>query len=339
MSTAQQSGSAPAAAKPASAAGGGESSEADLISQIAQQARDGELESGTVEPESPKVESLADAAEVVDQAAEDAPADDAPSFDADALAEALASRGEDGQVDREKVVAALRLKPEDLGVRGSEFKALRAERKRATDAEKKATELASKLEEAYGDPIKVREEVDAGNLDALADHLEKVSGITWNELNRLMLAHAQGKTPEDLATKRRLREYEQKERARAESETKKAEEEKGKQRVAQAKSWIEQEIKGESLAKYPGIADLVFEKMRSERVREPVAALKLVRKGLVEQVKHLRSAGLLEQPKAPEKPMGSKPRRDAAAGAAGNSKPMTEDETIAAILREEGIKR
>lgn len=246
--------------------------------------------------------------------------------DLDALAEAL------GQ-DAEKF----------FKLDANDHKALRHARQRLdreiAKAETKIASMEDGLRAKYGDAVTARKAWDAGDIDSYFDILEKWSGVPHAEVQKSWHKRVQGKNPDDLAARAKLRQLE-KEKADREAT---AEADRKKQaddvELTKAKAWIAEGIKSNALHEYPGIQQLVYEKLRAEwgnGVRKPKAALDLVKKDLQKQAKLYQKYGLLDDgTKATTKKAASVTpiRKGAASSSNGKaSRKMTDAELAADVL-------
>jgi hypothetical protein len=272
-------------------------------------------------------------------------------IDMDAVSAAVNA---EGGVDILALAKALGKDPEELGVSPAQHKAIRLSQKKATQTLARANSLAERLQKQFGDRVAARKAVEAGDLQPGIDCVEAIFGMSWNDLNRAVAATLAGKPLPDLENKRELRELKKKDAERAEA-AKKADEEKAtSERTEAAKAFIGTKIKGDKLASpevakllkdagLPSITDLVFEELKAGYARgmtDPKKALELVRQKLTKQAKALAAGGLVTLPKpAGAKPAvsASKPRAGAQAGAAGNSREMTDAELRASVLKDAGL--
>ncbi len=274
------------------------------------------------------------------------------SIDLSAVERALKA---EGGVDMLALAKALGKEPEALGVSKGAAAFLRLERKKANETLKNAQETAQRLERDYGDQVRARKAASEGDLQPAIDYIEATFGLNWNELNKMVAGLLEGKPPKDLEKNRELLALRKREAERTAEEKQRAESLAQAEKVTRAKDWIKSQIKGDPLASvdldkqlreagFPGVVDLVFEAMQagySKGLTDPRKALDSVRQRLTRQAKALRSAGLVPRAK-PAKPAPlstSRPREDAQTGAAGNGRPMTDQELRVAVLKEAGLWR
>lgn len=258
----------------------------------------------------------------------------------------------EGGVDVEALATALGVTTEALKISPAQYKAARLERKKAQQAEKRAEDLTTKLEQRYGDQVKARKAAELGELEPAIEFIEATFGRGWNEVNKMVGALLEGKPVPDMEDKRQLREYKKREQEQQAAAKKAQEESAANEKVEQAKTWITTQIKADKLASpemskllkdagLPTLTELVFEEMQkgySKGLTDPKKALEKVREKLKRQAKALASAGLIAAPTPPKRPVStSPPRKGAQAGAAGNSRKMTDAEMRHAVLREAGI--
>lgn len=310
------------------------------------------------ETESNASEDTEDEAEGEDGASENEEQDQAEepqgtgSLDLDAVRAALAA---EGGVDMLALAKALGKELEELGVTPGASKFLRLETRKNRETLQKAQEMAQRLERDYGDQVKAREAAQNGELQPAVDFIERTFGMPWNDLNKMVAQLLQGRPIKELEKNRELFLLRKKEADRAAAEKATSDKAASEKKVADAKVWIKNQIKGDKLASvdlerqlkeagFPSVVDLVFEELQAgykQGLTDPKKALDKVRGKLSRQAKALRSAGLV--PKAPaSKPApvsASKPRANAQAGAAGNGRPMTDQEIREAVLREAGLWR
>jgi hypothetical protein len=268
-----------------------------------------------------------------------------------------AALGAEGGTDVAALAKALGVQAEALGLTPGAAKFLRLEKKKANATLERAHTIAVELEKKFGDQVKARKAASEGDLEPAIAHVEATFGMSWNELNKMVGLLLQGKPIGDLESKRELRELKKRESERQAAETTKAQEAATAAKVTQAKTWIQTQIKGDKLASpelseqlraagFPPVVDLVFEEMQlgyAKGLTDPKKALEKVRAKLEKQAKALRTAGLVPggKPAAKPAPVTStgKPRNNAQTGAAGNSRPMTDQELRTAVLKEAGLWR
>lgn len=272
--------------------------------------------------------------------------------DAEAVKRALAR---EGGVDMLELADALGVPPETLKVTAATHKALRIQQKRAREMADKATKLSQELREKYGDQGAALAAASKGELTPAIEFIEKTFGMSWNDVNRMVVGLMQGKPAKDLEEKRELLSLRKKEAERAEAEKKAATERQQQQKVSEAKAWIASSIKGDKLATedlnrqlsdagFPTITDLVYEELAANYkagLTDPKRALERVKAKLSKQARALQAAGLGGKP-APPKPKpttSARPRSDAQTGLDGNSRPMTDAELRQAVLKEAGLWR
>ena len=262
----------------------------------------------------------------------------------------------EGGVDMLELAEALGVPPETLKVTPATHKALRIAQKRAREMAANAEKLSRDLQSKYGDQASALEAAGKGDLSPAIEFIEKTFGMPWNELNRMVAGLMQGKPAKDLHEKRELLELRKKAAEREEADKKAAAEQAQQQKVADAKQWIANSLRGDKLATedlnrqlseagFPTITDLVFEEMAANwknGLTDPRKALEKVKFKLSKQARALQSAGFGTKPSAApkSKPMAtSRPRAEAQAGAAGNARPMTDRELREAVLKEAGLWR
>lgn len=261
----------------------------------------------------------------------------------------------EGGVDMLALAQALGVEVESLNVSPGASKFLRLEKRKADQTLAKAHDLAQRLERDYGDQVKARSAAEQGELQPAIDFIERTFGMTWNELNKMVAGLLQGKPAKDLEKNRELYALRKKEAERAEAEKASAAKQAQEKKVADAKTWIKAQIKGDKLmnpdldrqlreAGFPPVVDLVFEEMQSgysQGLTDPKKALEKVRQKLSKQARVLRTAGLVPKAAAPKTPSvsASKPRANAQTGAAGNGRTMNDQELREAVLREAGLWR
>lgn len=299
----------------------------------------------------------------VEESAEDGedPSEDGESpeaqgaLDAEAVKRLIAEAGEDG-VDMLALAQALGVDPEKLKVTPAQHRILRLQQSKAKRMIQQAHDLSKRLNEQYGDQVKARKAAADGDLNPAIEFIEGTFGMGWNELNRMVGQLLQGKPVKDLESKRELIELRKKEAARAEAEKKALEESAAQKKVADAKTWIANSLKGDKLATaelnkqlsdagFPTITDLVFEEMKAGYARgltDPRKALELVKQKLTKQARALSAVVGTGKPAPTPKPKplsSSKPRADGQTGSAGNGRPMTDKELREAVLKEAGLWR
>jgi archaellum component FlaD/FlaE len=274
-------------------------------------------------------------------------------FDGSAIQAALDA---EGGVDMLALAKALGKEPEELGVSPAQHKAIRLGQQKARATLVKAEKLAAKLNQQFGDPVRARKAVQTGELQPAIDYIQNVFGMSWNELNRAVAAALSGKPLPDLEEKREQFELKKRERERTEAEKKANEEKATAERTEKAKAFITSKIKADKLAKpevskllteagLPSVVDMVFAELQAGYKRgltDPKQALEKVRPRLMKLVKALTAAGLVALPTKPKpKPAttGTRPRSSAQAGAAGNSREMTDEELRRSVLKEAGLLR
>lgn len=299
-------------------------------------------------------------ADEIDQDGEELDAEDGDeadktpvTLDAEAIKRALKA---EGGVDMLALAQALGVDPETLKVTGAQHRVLRLQQSKAKRMIAKAHDLSKRLNDTYGDQVKARKAVGEGDLNTAIAFVEGTFGMNWNELNRAVGQLLQGKPVADLEQKRELQELRKKEAARADAEKQATEARAKDQKVADAKTWISTQLKGDKLATpelnkqlseagFPTIADLVFEEMAanySKGLTDPKKALERVKAKLTKQARALQATGLLGKAPAPAKstPLSNaKPRSSAQTGSAGTARPMTDAELRAAVLKEAGLYR
>lgn len=293
----------------------------------------------------------ADASDDAGDGDEDSDADpaDVGELNVEAIQAALTA---EGGVDLIALASALGVEPDALKISPAQWKIARLERRKAQQAEKRAEDLTTKLEQRYGDQVKARKAAELGELEPAIEFIEATFGRGWNEVNKMVGALLEGKPVPDMEDKRQLREYKKREEEQKLAAKKAQDEAAANEKVEQAKTWITTQIKSDKLASpemskllkdagLPTLTELVFEEMQrgySKGLTDPKKALEKVREKLKRQAKALASAGLITAPKPAKRPVStSPPRKDAQAGAAGNSRKMTDAEMRHAVLREEGI--
>lgn len=129
--------------------------------------------------------------------------------------------------------------------------------KSAVAAEQKASNIATKLQEKYSDPIAVRRMIEAQDpkaVDAFLDFAEKTTGADWNSIMKWTAKGLIGR-PERLATKAK--------EVTKQAATKSAEETLAMQ---QTRDWVTAGIKAKDeslLSEAPEMVDLVIEEIRA----------------------------------------------------------------------------
>lgn len=296
-----------------------------------------------------ETEAEPDEEETEEETEEKAPGE----IDTDALHAALNA---EGGVDMLALAKALGKEPEDLGVTPAQHLALRVAQRKAKGTLQKAENLADKLMKTYGDRVAARRAVSTGDLAPAITCVEGIFGMSWNELNRAVAASLAGKPLPDIEEKREVRELRKKEQDRADADKKAKEEKATAERADEAKAFITSKIKGDKLASpeiaklmkeagLPSITELVFEELKSgysKGLTDPRKALEKVRERLQKQAKALAAGGLVTLPTSGKKPApvsASRPRASAQAGAAGNSREMTDEELRRSVLKEAGLAR
>jgi hypothetical protein len=276
----------------------------------------------------------------------------AGEVDLEALKAALAA---EGGVDLLALAKALGKDPTELGLTQGQAAFLRLEKKKAAETLAKAQSLSERLQRDFGDQVQARKAASEGDLQPAIDFIEATFGMKWNDLNKMVAQLLQGKPIADLEKHRELHQLRKKEAERQAQEKKQAEEQAAAAKVEQAKQWIRTQIKSDKLASpemeqalkdagFPSVVDLVFEEMQSgysQGLTDPKKALEKVRSKLQRQAKALRTAGLVPASSTPKKaPLSTgKPRESAQTGAAGNGRPMTDQELRQAVLKEAGLWR
>lgn len=314
----------------------------------AEGAEDATAEPGEAKPDDAEP-AEADESET-EEATEDAPAPG--SIDVEQIKRALAQKG---GVDLVGLAKALGVQLEDLKLTPGQAKAIRIERRKTEKTLERATKLSTDLEQRYGDQVRARKAASEGDLQPAIDFIEATFGMGWNDLNKMIADLLQGKPVGDLDQRRELRELRKKEAERAEQAKKTAEDAKRTQDIAEAKTWIGANIKGDKLADpalneqlkaagMPTVVDMVFEELQANYHRgltDPKKALERVKVKLERHAKALQSAGVLPKPKAaPKKSVtASPPRASAQTGSAGNGRDMSDAELRAAVLKEAGLYR
>jgi hypothetical protein len=262
----------------------------------------------------------------------------------------------EGGVDMLALAKALGKTPEELGVTPAQHLALRVAQRKAKATLSKAETLADRLQKTFGDQVAARRAVSTGDLTPAIECVEGIFGMSWNELNRAVAASLAGKPLPDIEQKRELRELKKKEQERVDADKKAKEEQATAARTEEAKQFITTKIKGDKLASpefakllkdagLPSITDLVFEEMKAGYAKgqtDPKAALDKVRTRLQRQAKALAAGGLVALAPPGKKPApvsASRPRGAAQAGAAGNSREMTDAELRQSVLKEHGLSR
>lgn len=273
-------------------------------------------------------------------------------IDGEAVKRALRT---EGGVDMLALAAALGVPPESLKVTSAQHMALRLAQKKAKAMAADAEKLSRDLREKYGEQAAALQAAAKGELQPAIEFIEKTFGLSWNEINRMVVGLMQGKPAKDLGEKRELLELRKREAERAEAEKKTQAEQAQAKKVADAKAWIATSIKGDKLATaelnqqlsdagFPTITDLVFEEMAANYkngLTDPKKALDRVKAKLAKQARALQAVGLGGKP-APAKPApttSARPRAQATAGLDGNARPMTDAELRQAVLKEAGLWR
>lgn len=315
--------------------------------------RDGDTESETSSEEQERSEA------VDEDPGEGDPEDDSEELaaapgevDVEAVKAALAA---EGGVDLLALAKALGKDPSELGLTQGQAAFLRLEKKKAAETLAKAQSLSERLQRDFGDQVKARKAASEGDLQPAIEFIESTFGLKWNDLNKMVAQLLQGKPIADLEKNRELHALRKKEAERAAADKKTAEERAASEKVDQAKQWIRTQIKADKLASpemekalkdagFPSVVDLVFEEMQagySQGLTDPKKALEKVRTKLQRQAKALRTAGLVPAAKpAKTAPLSTgKPRESAQTGAAGNGRPMTDQELRQAVLKEAGLWR
>lgn len=304
---------------------------------------DADESSEETDPEGDEHDQADDAEQEPEQAGE---------IDPEAVKRALTR---EGGVDMLELAEALGVPPESLKVTGATHKALRIQQKRAREMAAQAEKLSRELREKYGDQGAALEAAKKGELTPAIEFIEKTFGLSWNDINRMVVGLMNGKPAKDLEEKRELLALRKRESERVEAEKKAEAERVQTQKLTEAKAWISNAIKGDKLATddlnrqladagFPTITDLVFEEMRANYrngLTDPKKALERVKAKLSKQARALQAAGLGGKP-APAKPKpttSARPRAEAGAGLDGNARPMTDRELREAVLKEAGLWR
>jgi hypothetical protein len=277
-----------------------------------------EVEETEAEPESDSSDSDDDSE---DETEEEADSDEpsTQSYDAKALAKAIESE------DAQAFIAALGDKANTLlGAKG--HKALRKQASEVKKLLKKDEDLRAALLTKFKDPANALKAAQAGDMDAFVDIVERWSDMPWADCIKAVNASFAGK-PARLESKAK-----QQAEAQTQAETaKKAAEAKVREHVTTVISKDKNDAK--LLAAYPKLSELVFVKLQSgfkNGVNTPEKALKAVKADLQAEAKTL---GKLFT-KTEKKPSKVTPPNEDYRSPEG--RPMTDDELIAQILREDG---
>lgn len=268
-------------------------------------------------------EAKADAAEAEDEhAAEEEPTEPVKALDVKALEAALKSK------NPEAFLAALGDDAEHvLGTKA--HRTLRIAAREVKDARVNLLKASGELREKFGEPAAIRAAMAKNDADGLVEGLEKFCGTDWVSIRKFVDASFAGK-PERLETKAKT------EREATEAaETKKREETEAQNArqasaTAQLKTTIADVVKKlqPTLATFPGVADLVFEKLKAgytKGVNTPAKALAAVLVDLRAQ-----HAALAKAFASPEKKVSKTAPAPRETGKRGRE--MTEEELIADFL-------
>lgn len=255
-------------------------------------------------------------------AAEEEPGEPAKALDVKALEAALKTK------NPEAFLAALGDDAEHvLGTKA--HRTLRIAAREVKDARVNLLKASGELREKFGEPAAIRAAMAKNDADGLVEGLEKFCGTDWVSIRKFVDASFAGK-PERLETKAKT------EREATEAaETKKREETEAQtarqaSATAQLKTTIADVVKKQqpTLATFPAIADLVFEKLKAgytKGVNTPAKALAAVLVDLRAQ-----HAALAKAFASPEKKVSKTAPAPRETGKRGRE--MTEEELIADFL-------
>jgi hypothetical protein len=212
---------------------------------------------------------------------------------------------------------------------GKAHKALRLQVKNAEQAQTKATDLAVKLNEKYGDPIAARKAAEAGDGNAFIDMIEKWGGRDWNTIQR-WLANSMAGRPQRLE-------------AQKQEAVKATVEDTAKQEAAKAevRNWVDAGLKKAAPELHsPEVIALVEAEIRenfSKGIDSPVKALPAVRKKLQAQYEQLHKVfGKQASKTAPKSPSTKVSRQD---HTTGQYRQTSLEEDIADFMKETNTEK
>lgn len=275
------------------------------------------------------------------------------TFNADAVREMLEARAEGKQIDPVKLVAALGVKPEELGLSPAAFAAMRVEQKKSAKLVSKAQELEKKLVQRFGDQTTARKAASEGKLEPAIEFIEATFGMGWNGINKMVATLLEGKPVENLPEKQELRALREEKARREQADKEATEKAAAAEKETKAKDWIGTQIRKDKIAApelskalqeagLPTVVELVYAEMRegySKGLTDPKAALAKVRPKLIKQLRALQALELVEAKPAKKKAVAaSAPREGAQQGIAGSKKrEMSDAEMRKLVLKEAGL--
>jgi len=207
------------------------------------------------------------------------------------------------------------------------------------------TKLEQNLREKYGDPVQAKKLWDSGDYEAYFSTLEKWSGVPHAEVQKAWYKMIQGQTPEDLQTKKRMRELEREKAERLQKDREQEQTAQTQKLEQDALKAIQQDLKGHKLEKYPNIDTLVLNEIRqnySKGITNPKLAIASVQKRLIEETRLRSKFGLIPKKKKSSIPNSinagllshNKVPPTSIANKNTNSKKMTDAELAKSVVQE-----